>query len=427
VTQSTTNERSPSTEERAPAAQEPSVSDAPSPAPMGSKPRGRWGRSLVTGGVGLLVGIGIGAAFAPRGVQEAVVPPAAAEPPSRLVRLPDALARSAGLESTRVSATELASTLDVVGTVEFDQQHVADVGARIEGRIVRVLVSVGETVEEGQPLAQIESPELGEVMAELLAARARREAARTSADREQGLRQRQLTTARTLETASARADALDAEVRGIEQRLLALGVTEGELRQMERTGTPIRRITLRAPIAGEVVERHAHLGQVVSPTEPLLRIADLTSLWVMLEVYERDLARVHERDAVEILSEAYPGATFSGSVDHIDATIDERTRTASVRIVVANAERRLRPGQFVHALLSTGGPRRNAIVLPRSAIVQLEGLPSVFLARGQGQYEPRAVQLGAAMSDRVEITAGVSAGEEVVVQGAFALKSEMQR
>jgi membrane fusion protein, heavy metal efflux system len=311
--------------------------------------------------------------------------------------------------------------------VDFDQERVADVGGRIEGRIVRMLVSVGDVVQEGQPLVQIESPELGEAMAELLAARARLEAARAGATREATLRQQQLTTAGTMEAAAASADALDAEVRGAEQRLLALGVTEGELRQMERSDAPVRRVTLRSPIAGEVIERYAHLGQVVSSTAPVLRVADLSALWVMLEVYERDLSRIRMGDSVDILSESYPGETFSGRVSYIDATIDARSRSAGVRIVVDNQDRRLRPGHFVHALLTSGQEQREGLLLPRSAVVQLHGQPTVFVARGEGAYEPRSVELGSALGDRVEITSGLAAGDDVVVVGAFALKSEMQR
>lgn len=404
--------------------------DEGSPQARPSSTRGAsrsWAPPFATGIVGVALGVVVGVAFAPRGVQDAVVPPAVADGASRRVRISEQLARNAGVTVEPIASSTIAPVLDLVGTVDFDQERVADVGGRIEGRIVRMMVSVGDRVEEGQALAQIEAPELGEAMAELLSASARLQAARRGAARESTLHQRQLTTSGTMETAHATAEALEAEVRGAQQRLLALGITEGELRQIERSDTPVRRITLRSPIAGEVIERHAHLGQVVSSTEPVLRVADLSTVWVNLEVYERDLARVHLGDNAEILFEGYPGQGFSGTVSYLDATIDERTRSAGVRIVVNNPERRLRPGHFVHALLSTESEQREGIMLSRGAIVQLDGQPSIFVAHADHEYEPRAIELGGSVGERVEVLAGIAAGERVVVQGGFAIKSEMQR
>ncbi|MBX3245840.1 MAG: efflux RND transporter periplasmic adaptor subunit [Myxococcales bacterium] len=388
------------------------------PEPSAAKP-------LVAGAVGLLLGVLGTVAVLGGGEADGVSEPAPA--PSRVVRLTPQLATNARLAVEATESSEVAPVLDLVGTVEFDERRVADVGGRIEGRIVQMLVSVGDTVEEGQAVAQIESPALGEAMADLLAARARLVAARTGAARETSLRQRQLTTAVSVEDATATVGALDAEVTGAEQRLLALGLGAAELRRIEQGGAPPRRVTLRSPIAGEVIERFAHLGQVVSATEPILRVADLSSVWVMLEVYERDLSRVRMDDEVEILSEAYPGETFPGRVSYLDALIDERTRSAGVRIVVDNADRRLRPGHFVHALLTSAGEVRPAIMLSRRAIVQVDGQPTVFVEAGELAFEPRAIELGAAVADRVEVVAGLAAGERIVTEGAFALKSEMQR
>lgn len=382
-------------------------------------------KARVAGIVGFLLGVLATAAFLGGGeIADAGEP---APPPSRTVSLAPQLAANARLAVDATESTDVAAVLDLVGTVEFDERRVADVGGRIEGRIVQMLVSVGDSVEEGQAVAQIESPELGEAMADLLAARARLAAARTGAARETTLRQRQLTTAVSVEDATAAVGALDAEVRGAEQRLLALGLGPAELRRIEQGGAPPRRVSLRAPIAGEVIERFAHLGQVVSATQPILRVADLSSVWVTLEVYERDLSRVQVDDEVEILSEAYPGDSFAGRVSYLDALIDDRTRSAGVRIVVDNEDRRLRPGHFVHALLTSAGDVRPAIMLPRRSIVQVDGQSTVFVETGELEFEPRAVELGAARADRVEVLAGLAAGERVVTEGAFALKSEMQR
>ena len=272
----------------------------------------------------------------------------------REVTLSTELAQRAKLSTEVVQKRALSPMLDLVGSVDFDADAVADVGGRIAGRITKVMVTAGDQVVKGQPLVEMESNDLGEALATLLSARANLIAAEHHAARETALGQKQLSSAPIVENARATAKALQAEVQGAEQRLLAMGITPSELDKLHGGDGP-RRVTLRAPISGEVVERYAVLGQVVDPTQPILRIADLSRLWVELDLFERDLGNVAVDDQVEIHSETYPGRTFTGKVAYVNATVDVATRTAKVRIEVPNPERLLRPGQFVHARLLTRG------------------------------------------------------------------------
>jgi cobalt-zinc-cadmium efflux system membrane fusion protein len=345
---------------------------------------------------------------------------------SREVKLSEELARRAKLTTELVTKRALAPTLDLVGSVNFDADAVADVGGRIAGRITRIMVTVGDMVEQGQPLVELESHNLGEALAELLSARAKLIAAENHAKREAALGEKQLSSAPVVENARATAKALQAEVKGAEQRLLAMGITAGEIKNLHAGDGP-RLVTLRAPIAGEVVERYAVLGQVVDPTEPIVRIADLSRLWVELDVYERDLAHVAEGDEVEIRSETYPDKIFQGTVSHVNATVDVATRTGRVRIEVPNPERLLRPGQFVHARLSTRGTTEPIIAIPRKAVLQVEGEPSVFVRADKGGFIARPVELGRVAGDLVEAKRGLLEGERIVVEGGFVLKSELQR
>jgi cobalt-zinc-cadmium efflux system membrane fusion protein len=184
---------------------------------------------------------------------------------------------------------------------------------------------------------------------------------------------------------------------------------------------------LRSPLDGEVIERFAVLGQVVGLTEPILSVANLDYLWVELDVFEHDLARVADGNDALIESEAYSGKVFSGKVTHIDAKLDVATRTARVRVGVDNRERLLRPGQFVTARLTTGGVVREALTIPALSVLQVEGAPAAFVALSKGQYEARPVELGIVAGDRVEVTRGLVEGETIVTDGAFVLKSEMLR
>jgi RND family efflux transporter MFP subunit len=150
-------------------------------------------------------------------------------------------------------------------------------------------------------------------------------------------------------------------------------------------------------------------------------------LWVELDLFERDLARVHIGDPVEILSETYPGRTFHGTVAYIEATVDTATRAAKVRIEVPNPERLLRPGQFVHSRLITRGKSEQAIAVSRKALLQVDGEPSVFVQTGTETYLARPVEVGRVAGDLVEIKRGLVEGDRLVTEGGFVLKSELAR
>lgn len=371
----------------------------------------------------LLVGAYIGRATTP----ESAPPTVAAAAASRRVRLDPELARRAQIRVERAARTRVSSTLQLVGSVDFDATRTAEVGGRISGRITRINVRPGDNVRTGDALAEIESAHLGEAIAQYFSAQARLIAARQSLARETALASQHLTTATALEEARADAQALQAEVRGAEARLLAMGIARSELPSMQGA-SGAHRVTLRAPIAGEVIARQGVVGQSVEPTSTILRIGDTSELWVLLDVFERDLARVHDGDRAEIVCETWPGRRFNGTVEHVDPVIDPSTRTARVRVEVTNEGALLRPGQFVTARLKPAGAEsREVVTIPRAALVQLEGRPAVFVSTGGDSYEPRVLELGADDGDRVEVVRGLLEGDEVVVEGAFALKSELQR
>ena len=425
-----------STESSQSAAQDVTMLDqspatAPSPpglAPDAERPRARrpaWLVPAVALGIGFAGGV-INSTMLHQ--EPAPVASTPAPPTERGVALPEALASRAGIRTEPVEVESVVPTIDVVGHVEFDSTLVADIGGRLEGRVVAVHVELGHRVEVDTPIVSIEGPDLGEAAADLLEARAELVAASSHADRQETLRREQLTTATEHEAATAGRTALQARVRGAEQRLAALGLAPSAITASTQGRAIPRRITLRSPIAGEVVERHVHLGAVVDPTEPMVRIADLSSVWIVLSLFERDLGRVHTGDRVEVLSEAHPGTTFEGTITHVGAIVDDETRTADVRVAVDNVDRRLRPGQFVHATVHLSHESRSdAILLPQSAISQIQGQPSVFVRIGPERYDFRPLELAGLHGARVEVRRGLAGGDEVVVEGAFALKSELER
>jgi cobalt-zinc-cadmium efflux system membrane fusion protein len=168
-------------------------------------------------------------------------------------------------------------------------------------------------------------------------------------------------------------------------------------------------------------------GQTVDPTVTAYEVADLSTVWVMLRVFERDLASVRKGDRVEVIPQGAGAHPLEGTVDHVGVVVAEDTRTAPLRIVIENKEGALRPGQSVHARIHVQGPVGKTLVVPRAAISRVDGKPTVLLMVGPGTVEPRAIELGAADHDEVAVLDGLKEGDAIVEGGLFALKSEIFR
>jgi cobalt-zinc-cadmium efflux system membrane fusion protein len=335
-----------------------------------------------------------------------------------LIRFSAAFGRRAGIKIAPATATELSPLLTVTGTVTFDPQLMAAVGARISGRVRQVRRFEGDEVRAGEPLAEIESAELGQAQALLISAHAHAEAATANENRERQLADARVSSEREAEQARATAAAARADLFAAEQRVRALGgLPDGE----------VGILILKSPIAGKVVEAKVSRGQSVEPTTTLFRIADLHRLWVELAVFERELASIAAGDAVEISPQTSATTVVAGQVARVGDVIDLDTRSADVRIVVDNRDGSLRPGQSVLARVHTARAVAPALVVPREAVVSVDGHPLVFVAPDDTSVEPRTVTLGARDSTRVEIASGLAPGDRIVVEGVFALKSELFR
>ena len=382
-------------------------------------------RSHVIWGAGLLVIGGAGSLWASRRHKDPAPPVVAAkgEPsPRKLIVLPEAALKKNPITTTGVVETKLAPELQVVGSVTYDQNHFALVGPLVPGRIVALKAAVGDAVKAGQVLAYVESAEVGEAQADLLSARARAGAAQKNALREQELAAKRISSEREREVAEAQAASESADVRAAVQRLQAFGVGTGDV--AGRGG----RVALRSPIDGTVVRRKVTLGQAVERATDAFEVANLGILWVLLDLYEKDLRNVHVGQQVELRSEAAPGEVFHARVAYVNPLIDMQTRTANVRIEIEHFDGRLRPGQFVtaHLLGDARNVQNNVLAVPRKAVQTIDGKHLVFRKVGAG-FEPVSVDLGTFSADLVEVQGGLVAGDEVAVDGAFLLKSELLR
>jgi cobalt-zinc-cadmium efflux system membrane fusion protein len=327
-------------------------------------------------------------------------------------------AKHAQIEMMPVERSNLAPVVSVTGTVTFDPEKVAAVGARISGRVRQIFKLEGDPVKVGDVLAEIESAELGQAQAALVSAKAHAAAATTNEKREKELAEARISSNREAELAAANAVSARADFVAAEQRVRALGGVAG--------GTP-GILRLSTPISGKVIERHVSRGQSVEATHTAFRVADLSSLWVQLAVFERQLTAMHQGDPVDIYPQGDGDHKVTGSVSYVGDVIDLETRTAPVRVEVEHPEIPLRPGQSVLAKIHTSAPIASSIVVPRGAVTSVDGKPTVFVAHDALSVEPRAVQLGGQDGDRVEILSGLEETDRVVTSGVFALKSEIFR
>lgn len=379
-------------------------------------------------------GIGLGLLFpragsAPDG---ASTPPAnSAKPASSsdgktTLALPADALRKNQIEVVEVQRQRLARDVEVVGSVDLAPNYHAQIGPLIAGRIVSIKSQVGDRVRAGQVLAELESSEVGQAQAAYLTARATSLAAQANLRRERELAERKVSSERERELAEAAAITEQAQLAAATQRLRALGLRQDDIKQIapERAGI----VPLYSPIDGTIIARSISLGQSVQPATDAFSVANLSQLWVQLDLFEKDLPYVHADQRAEVRTEVYPGKSFPARVAYVGQVIDEKTRTAPVRIEFDNKEGLFRPGQFVTATLQGDASRvlSEVLAVPRKAVLTVEGRPLVFVQEGGG-FAKRAVELGASGGGLVEVRSGVAAGDKVAVDGGFLLKSELLR
>ncbi len=334
-----------------------------------------------------------------------------------VIRYSKPFAERVGLVFAKAEKALLSPTVSVTGTVAFDPERVAAIGARVPGRVRRVLKFPGDPVKIGEKLAEIESAELGQAQASLVSAKAHASAASVNEKRETQLAEAKVSSARDAELARATADVAKAELSASEQRVRALGGIGGDMGIF----VPV------SPIAGKVVESRVSIGQSVDPSATLFKVADLSIVWIELAVFERDLPHVHVGDTVEISPQINTSVVLNGKVAHVGEVIEVETRSTDVRIVVDNKEGALRPGQSIIARIRTVNSGGTSLLLPKDALTTVDGKATVFVASEDNVVEPRAVTIGAQDGQRVEVLTGITADDRIAIGGVFALKSEIFR
>jgi cobalt-zinc-cadmium efflux system membrane fusion protein len=337
------------------------------------------------------------------------------------------------IETAPVERRRLAAQLETTGEVGYEEDRIAHVAPRVPGRIQRVPVSLGDEVRRGQVLAVLDSVELGQARAAYLAARTREDLARQSYERVRGLYEDRITSEREmLEARAAHLEAVSAR-ESAQETLRLYGIPQEELARLAPGDPGASLLPVHAPISGRVVEKHATLGELATPEDTLFTIGDLGHVWIWIDVYERDLARVHLGDGVEVTVDPFPGRAFSGEVTYLSPEVAAETRTIRARLDVENPDQLLRPGMFAAVRLVDPHTQEASpsLVVPDAAVVRRGDETLVFVPagdhEGSARFEARSVTLGRQEGDWVEVLSGLDGREEVVTAGAFFLESELAR
>jgi Cu(I)/Ag(I) efflux system membrane fusion protein len=309
-----------------------------------------------------------------------------------------------GVRLGKAEVRDLTKTIRTVGRVTLDETLNHQIHAKFEGFVERLYVDfIGKPVRKGQPLLSIYSPELLATEQEyLLASRARRQFQGSS----------------NPDLARGGVDLLDSA----RQRLLLWDISPGQIAELERTGKPEKALTLYSPVDGFVMSKNAVQGARVMPADTLFEIAGIRDVWVQADIYESEAPFVAPGQTARMSLSNSPGRVWTGKVAFIAPVLDEKTRTVKVRIEFQNPDGALKPEMYADVTLEK--PLGRVLTVPDGAVLSTGMRAIVFVAKGEGRFEPREVKTGAKVDGYYEIREGIAAGDDVVTQANFLIDSE---
>ncbi len=326
---------------------------------------------------------------------------------------------TAGIRTELSKRAALATTVKLPGEIVAEPDRTARVSSATPGRLEQVTFNEGSLVTKGQPLAVLRVPDIGRLRGTFGAASAKAKAAASNAERLRSLKESGLGSEQAVIDADAEARAQESEARAMGEQLGALGVNA-------QAGTGYL-VTLRAPLSGVVVARDAFVGQPIGAEHVLATIVDLSEVWFLGRVFEKDLERLAVGAKAEVQLNAFPQKHFEGVVEYVGQQTDPVARTLTARIRVENPKMLLRLGLYGSAQVAVSDAKANEhrIVIPRSAITDVAGKSVVFVKAKDGDFVVHEVTLGDSALAYVQILSGLDEGEEIVTEGVFTLKSLM--
>ena len=340
--------------------------------------------------------------------QPTAAPAAPADAP--VVEIPLDKQQLIGVKTVAVSFRQIGKVIRTVGRVDYDERKLATVNMKYEGWIEKLYADyTGMQVRKGQALAEVYSPELLATQQEFLN---NLRWAKSSVESKEGAVAGML---------NRDADAIIAAAR---QRLRLWDISDEQIKSIEETGKTVRTVTLVSPADGTVVQKNAVQGMRVMPGDKLFDIADLSSVWIISDIYENELPLINPGETARITLSSLPGKEFSAKIEFIYPTLTDQARTVKVRLTVPNPGGRLKPQMFTNVEIKAGMGRRLAV--PDDAVLDTGTRSIVYVDKGEGNFEPREVKLGLRADGYREVLSGLKAGEKVARAATFLIDSEAQ-
>lgn len=341
------------------------------------------------------------------------------------VTLGEGVADSIGLEMATVEVQQVEEQLHANAETAFLPGYFAQVAPRVSGAIHEVRVTIGQEVTEGSVLAIVDSPQLGLAKSEYLQALSTQTLQQTLHDSKKGVYPK-ITTRRQLAEAEALLEAANVSVRLQEQRLTTFGLSAEQVASVKDCQSASPLLEVKSPFDGTVVSLSAVRGEIGSPQRPIFGIADMSRMWLVLDVYEQDLQKIEVGQKVRFVVDGLVGMRFVGKVVAVGGEVNEHSRTVRVYANLKNRDELLKANMFGKAEIRIR-PAEPKVLIPRNAVQDDGDCQLVFVSPSKDTFLPTAVELGAAYSGGFEITGGLAMGDRVVTTGSFLLKTEILR
>ncbi|MFZ1850681.1 MAG: efflux RND transporter periplasmic adaptor subunit [Nitrosomonas sp.] len=318
---------------------------------------------------------------------------------------------------------DLADRIQVPSRVQVDEERTAQIGSYVTGRIINMFVVLGDYVKPGQALARITSPDLTQSQLAYLRAASRVTVTQKASDRARHLLAADAIPVAEVERRQSELEIAKAEFGAAKDQLILFGMTDSELKQINKTGKILPWLDIKANREGYIIERNVMVGKVVQPADPLFQVADLSHVWVVGDVPEQIARDVQLKQHVEIIVPALAGMPpLDGVIIFVSDTVNRLTRTVMTRVLVKNPERKLKPDMLANMHITD--PQHKSLVIPESAIVRELNKDYIFIVVGDNRFQRVPVDLGDEVDGFRPVLKGLTADQKIVLEGAFHLDSE---
>jgi len=340
------------------------------------------------------------------------------------VKMTTEVQKQNGVVTAEAKKQRLGGMISVTGKVEANADRIAHVSPRISGKIVSVSASLGDSVVAGQSLAILDSVELGEALGRYHQSKTKLILAQSNMDRIKNLVEKKIAARKDILQAETDFKTAQTELHTDEERLSLYGVTISDLKG-DNHKKPL--LPVRSPIGGTITEKHAIVGELSDPSKSLYTVADLSSVWILVDINEKDLAKVVKGQTARVTVGAFPEQKLKGRITYIADVVDQSTRTVKARIEVVNPGRKLKPEMFATVELVLPSDSAPVVVVPEDALQDLDGKKVVFVAEDEAEFAALQVETGRMSGGMIEIISGLKEGDRYAIKGAFILKSELKK